>query len=33
MLKDAVLLLSLSLLCLLEGCYGVLSSGHAIATF
>jgi hypothetical protein len=33
MLRDAVLLLCLSLLCLLEGCYGVLSSSHPIAAF
>lgn len=33
MLRDAVLLLTLSLLCLLEGCYGALSDGQFIAAF
>jgi hypothetical protein len=33
LLRDMVLLTSLSLLLLLEGCYGALSNGHGIATF
>jgi hypothetical protein len=33
MLREAVLLLSLSVLCLLEGCYGALSKSHHIMAF
>jgi hypothetical protein len=33
LLRDTVLITSLTLLLLLEGCYGAISNGHGIATF